>query len=216
MAKSLVESEDETDERISDRQGPFIGSADESPTPVKAKERLSQFIASSTHYSKSQDDLLDIHIGNPLRRITKLLEEIKKQKAFSFTLKGSLGLAGVFLTLSVFGIFGGSKIFCDHGRQTQIGYLQTLSAIDSDSPVTIPILSGFVDFLSSLTGSVTTSSHPRVILIKSDYSVLHLPYSSAVDLSSYEKKPAIATGNYDSCAQSLTVKNPADIQVSPN
>jgi len=36
----------------------------------------------------------------------ELLQDIKKQKAFSFTLKGSLGIAGVALALGMFGIFG--------------------------------------------------------------------------------------------------------------
>src|SRR3989338_7295204 len=54
-----------------------------------SKNPISNFLRNNTSVSKTKDDstLLEIHIGNPLRKITQLLEEIKKQKAFSFTLK---------------------------------------------------------------------------------------------------------------------------------
>jgi len=56
---------------------------------------LERFLISHTGNYKGEDDILDIHIGNPFRRIIALLEDLKKQKAFSFTLKGSLGIAGL-------------------------------------------------------------------------------------------------------------------------
>jgi len=64
------------------------------PQEPQHQNPVSKFLSDHTRYDKSQDDLLDVHVANPLRRIAQLLEDIKRQKAFSFTLKGSLGLAG--------------------------------------------------------------------------------------------------------------------------
>src|SRR3990167_9464453 len=104
-----------------------------------SKNPISNFLRNNTSVSKTKDDstLLEIHIGNPLRKITQLLEEIKKQKVFSFTLKGSLGIMGVALALSVFGIFGGSKMLCDKGIQTQVGMIKELESSSSEKS-TVP------------------------------------------------------------------------------
>src|SRR5436190_1901612 len=100
--------------RVRDENGHFFSPEPVVPPPPppivtpKSSNPLSTFFSTNTHYDKNKDDLLDVHVGNPLSRITKLLEDIKKQKAFNFTLKGSLGVMGVVLVLSVFGIFGGN------------------------------------------------------------------------------------------------------------
>lgn len=65
--------------------------------------------------TKDDDTLINVHVGNPLEKIVKLLEQLKKQKAFSFTIKGTLGLAGIALFITAFGIFGGTKAFCSRG-----------------------------------------------------------------------------------------------------
>src|SRR3989304_9340450 len=137
------------------------------------KDSLEKFISENVHYSKNKDDLLDVHIGNPLRRITELLEEIKRQKAFSFTLKGSLGIAGVALALGVFGVFGGGKILCEKGVQSYIGTVKTLNVMEQESSG-IPVLSQFLDYFAP------KQTHNKVVLVKNDESVISLPFSSKV------------------------------------
>ena len=170
------------------------------------KDPIEKLISENIHYSKNKNDLLDIHIGNPLRRITELLEEIKRQKAFSFTLKGSLGIAGVALALGVFGILGGGRILCDKGIQTQIGTLKILS-IQEKEPDGLPIISSILDWFNP------KPNYNRTVLIREDNSAIRLPYSREVNFSQYSNFQVIATGNYDSCAQSLTIKDPTAIEI---
>jgi hypothetical protein len=118
------------------------------------------------HPSKDKDELLDIHVGNPLRRITELLEDIKKQKAFSFTLRGSLGIMGVALAFSTFGIFGGSKLLCDKGTQSYIGTVKQLTYTEEGD---YPFLTKLSDAYSILIGG-RPSEKPTTRLI------LHLPH----------------------------------------
>ena len=88
-----------------DSHGHFIHKFPTPPKPGSQPSLTEKLFPThvSVDHKVTQDALLDVHIGNPLRRITQLLEEIKRQKAFSFTLKGSLGIMGVALALSVFG-----------------------------------------------------------------------------------------------------------------
>ena len=174
---------------------------------------ISKFFSDHTHVSKAKDALIDLRIGNPLKRITELLEDIKRQKAFNFTLKGSLGIMGVFLTLSIFGIFGGGQILCDKGTQVEIGTIRQLQVLEEDSSSKIPVLSQILDYFT------IKQKRFKYILIKSDDKVIQLPYSIRVDLAKFTNpinpqlnQKVIATGNYDSCSGTLTIKDPASIE----
>ncbi len=108
MAKSELKSiVAENKER--DKEGHFVkGEKQEETTPKNfATQLLESINGTNKKVKESSDDLIDVHVGNPLRRVIELLQDIKKQKAFSFTLKGSLGIAGVALALGLFGVFCG-------------------------------------------------------------------------------------------------------------
>ena len=169
------------------------------------KDPIEKFISENIHYSKNKDNLLDVHIGNPLRRIAELLEEIKRQNAFSFTLKGSLGIAGVALALGVFGVLGGGRILCDKGMQTQIGTIKTLN-VQEQEVGGLPIISNILDWFNP------KQAHNRVVLIREDDSAISLPFSRAVNFTQYNNFQIAATGNYDSCAQTLTIKDPTALE----
>ncbi len=180
---------------------------DEESEPIKRpKDPIGRLISENTRYTKDKDDLLDIHVGNPLRKITDILEEIKNQKAFSFTLKGSLGITGVFLALSLFGIFGGQKILCDKGTQSQIGIIKILNIKETEPVSSIPVLSNIINFLSP------KPTHPRTVLVKKDNSTLSLPYSRNINLVDYKDINIIATGHYDSCSQTLLINDPNGVE----
>lgn len=117
---------------------------------------------------------------------------------------------GVLLTLSVFGIFGGGQVLCDKGTQAEIGVIRQLQIREEDASSEIPVLSQFLDYIRP------AQSHPKVVLIKSDGAVIRLPFSKNVDLAKFTNAiypQVIATGNYNSCAQTLTVKDPSAIEL---
>lgn len=208
MPEDKIESELKSEiarHKPRDEEGHFVH-VEPPQSPKPPQNPIEKLFSHNVHYSKNQDDLLDVHIGNPLRRITKLLEDIKKQKAFSFTLKGSLGIMGVFLALSVFGIFGGGKILCDKGVQTEIGRVKTLQVMDAN-PSTIPVLSLIIDYFAP------KSLHNRHVLIRDDQNVIRLLYSHNVDITQYANYPVIVTGDYDACAQIITVTNPSAVEI---
>lgn len=186
-----------------DEKGHFISV----PDYKTAKNPLEKFLLSHTGNYKDQDDLLDIRIGNPLRRVVELLEDIKKQKAFSFTLKGSLGIAGVVLVLSVFGLFGGSKIICDKGIQSQIGTVRVLNyrEIYSDS---IP----FVDYVLDFFAPAQKLIKNRVVLVNNDQTI-YLPFTKEVDFKKYSDLAVLVTGNYNSCSKTLILSDPSAIEI---
>lgn len=188
-----------------DEEGHFVHTA--GPEPVEgSKNPINKFFSENVHYSKSKDDLLDVHVGNPLHKVIQLLQDIKNQKAFSFTLKGSLGIAGVALALGLFGIFGAGNLLCDKGVQKEIGIIKVLNVQEQES-ASIPLLSGILDYFSP------RAKHNSIVLIKLDQTVISLPYSSKVDLTKFFNYPVIATGKYNSCSQTLTITDANGLQI---
>lgn len=202
MAKNILKSE-ATASRPRDEKGHFINI----PQIKSTDNVLTRFLMSHTGNYKDQEDLLDIRIGNPLGRIINLLEEIKNQKAFSFTLKGSLGIAGVVLVISLFGIFGGGQIICEKGRQTEVGTIKVLQAKEIYSN-SVPVLSYFLELVSPPQKTIKN----RVVLIKNDSSTINIPYVENIDLSKYSDAYVAATGTYNSCSQALSIMDTSDIE----
>lgn len=181
-----------------------------SPQSVEQTHPLINVLKNNTSVSHTTNDstLLDIHIGNPLRKITQLLEDIKKQKAFSFTLKGSLGIAGVALALSFFGIFGSAKMLCDKGIQTQVGMVKQLTTKNIEQP-NVNFIDNIINLLSNQN---MQTSKKRIILLKDDHSTIYLPYLKEVSYSNFLGRQIYITGQFNSCSQTLTPTLQNDIE----
>jgi hypothetical protein len=187
------------------------------PPPVKtpAASTLSKLVTGKTKISKTTDDdtLIDVHVGNPLRRITELLEDIKKQKAFSFTLKGSLGIMGVVLTFSLLGFFGTTHALCDKGVQTHIGRIKVLGVTETEPDNLVARIQRTITYFSHLfTLPPDTSPRYRYILETPEHMAIHVSRGRDVTLSTFKDKAVYATGLYDSCSQELTVETPDGIE----
>ncbi len=202
MAKDELRSE-VTSSKPRDEKGHFINV----PDVKSGKNPLERFLLSHTGNYKDQDDILDIRIGNPLGRIVKLLDDIRNQKAFSFTLKGSLGIAGVVLVISVFGIFGGSQIICDKGSQSLVGVVKVLNAREIYSRP-IP----FFSYIFELVAPSQKYIKNRMVLVKNDSTTVYLPHSEEDDVVKFANSTVIITGNYNSCSQTLKINDSSSIE----
>ncbi|HVZ12076.1 MAG TPA: hypothetical protein VG965_03520 [Patescibacteria group bacterium] len=174
------------------------------------KATVEKIIDKTIHYNNADDDLVDIHVGNPLHKIVLLLEEIKKQKAFSFTLKGSLGIAGVALAIGLFGVLGGGQILCEKGTQTLTGKIQVLNYMDYEKS-DIPFIGDYIDLVTK------PAMHNRAVLIRDDETTVRIPYDRHLpDLRQYVYLKTLVTGAYNSCDQTITLSDPASIEVLEN
>lgn len=207
---------DSTNVSVDQAREPEAASAESYSEPKK--KGFTQYLREHTHPSRDKDDLLDVHIGNPLKRITELLEDIKRQKAFSFTLRGSLGIMGVALALSTFGILGGSKMLCDKGTQSYIGIVKQLTYVEEDA---YPLLTQISDAYNILVGGRPHEKPTtKLILIQRDSSAINLQIARLLDrggpvpdwMAPFLNRPAIVTGNYDSCSRTLKIEQQTGVE----
>ena len=182
------------------------------PEPkIKHDHPLSFFFKKNTtvHKSKDDDELIDIHVGNPLKKITQLLEDIKNQKAFTFTLKGSLGIMGVALVIGTFGVFGGTKAFCEKGVQTKAGMTKQLIYLEEER-------NSWVDFVPILNSFFPHRLIKRTVLLAMDNTIYTLrlsPTAQAALQAQIAASSSYITGSLDSCSNTITVESPNGIEV---
>ena len=192
------------DDQPRDSEGHFI-SKDEAKSHQPTNP-ISRFLHDETAIHKAkEDELIDIHVGNPLKRITELLEQIKKQKAFSFTLKGSLGIMGIALILGTFGFFGGTKALCDRGTMTKIWHMQELSFKENSER-------SFLYYIPFLDRLFPDRRVPRKILVQADGKAIHVVGRNDVNFMTGSAVEKTLTGSYDSCSETLTVDDQLGIQ----
>lgn len=185
---------------------------DETTKDPSVSSFLKNLVSQNTSVSKTDDEdtLLDVHVGNPLHKIIELLKDIKKQKAFSFNIKGTLGIAGVVVVIAGAGVFGGLQSLCNKGIQSQIGTIRILTINEDTVPVDRPLANKIREIFNR--PALTTTQTRRTILIKSDYSVIRLVIPVSLSLLDFLNVPVIATGNYDSCYQTITIKDKTGIE----
>lgn len=207
------------DHRNRDENGHFIPlkkdappSESQPPKPDSSAHPLTSFLHSQSSKSTDKDDtLVDVHVNNPLKRITQLLEDIKKEKAFSFNIKGSLGLTGVILVVTSFGIFGGTQVLCSRGEQAHIGTLTVLT-LPEEKPVTWVTRAQTIWDAMTGTERPAKTNLPRLALVQQDEVVYRL-----VGLTSHKNllpgNRYLITGEVDACTQTITIKDPRALQL---
>lgn len=206
--------EDAKSELPRDESGKFL--SEEEVEKRKNRPPVENLKDNAVHIKKTHDPdtLLDVRVSNPLKKIIELLEDIKKQKAFSFTLKGSLGIMGIVLALSLFGLFGGSKMLCDKGTQSQIGIIKILQAPDQEIS-TVPFIGPLIDMYSTYFRNPYASPIFRTVLIREDGTVIYLPKTTGVNMKDFSEFNVIATGQYDSCSQTLKINSSIGVELYP-
>ncbi|MDO8657782.1 MAG: hypothetical protein Q7K55_03515 [Candidatus Levybacteria bacterium] len=120
---------------------------------------------------------------------------------------------GVALTLSVFGIFGGAKMLCDKGIQTQVGVIKELDS-NTIERSSVPIIGQAIDYYNNLfTTQNVVSQKKRIILLKDNRSTIFLSNVKGVSYENYLNRDTYITGQYDTCSQTLKPQSQSDLQL---
>jgi hypothetical protein len=165
---------------------------------------------------------------NPLRRIMLILKQIKHHQSTIIDLK-SIPVLVLFLLAALYLMRGLIFSSCEQGIHTKIGIVYILKTTTGNrhgllselqkffiTPLFSVISQGyFKQYQPNEDRSVFAQEKQRVILILRDNSVLTLFPAQNIDLSSYVSRQVFATGNFNSCRQTLVLKHPDDIQLVP-
>ena len=186
-----------------DKFGHFLKSKQENGANFITSLMKKNVIISKSQEKIDDDTLVNIHVNNPLTKIVDLLKDIKRQKAFSFSIKGSVGIMGMTVVLVGGGILGGSRIVCNKGTQARIGEVRVL---EYSQPATSaePIK----DKIRAIFGRVATSAPMEakwVILVNTRLDTIRLLNKNQTYLEAFAGQNVVAVGEFNGCNQELTV-----------
>lgn len=186
-----------------DRFGHFLKSKQENSANFITSLMKKNVIISKSQEKIDDDTLVNIHVNNPLTKIVDLLKDLKKQKAFSFAIKGSVGIMGMTVVLVGGGILGGSRIVCNKGTQARIGEVRVLE-------YNAPVKSGqpLRDRIRAIIGKTVTATPVEakwVILVNTKLDTIRLLNKNQTYLEAFAGQNVVAVGDFNACNQELTV-----------
>ena len=203
------------------------------PSPAKAavavkrpRDENGHFIKSglmSVQENKSANDetLVDVKVTNPLRRITQILEQIRRKQSTVVDLKFTIPLVALPLfMLLAFSLGKAGGVTCGGNTQTKMGLLYTLRATATNQQPGLfdqtkkTIATNFT-FLTPLLGTNQTAPANRQILIQRDNTAFTIENPKNIPLTTYNTRQIFVTGNVNTCENTIKVVDEADVQLLP-
>lgn len=159
----------------------------------------------NTQEVKDDDTLVDIKVANPLRKIVKILEEIKKKQSTTFSFRFTIPL--IALPVFLFAAFqlGRVQSNCSPEFVSRIGTLRTLSvAMPKQST---GLISDVLSFMGISTQQKLNDFEtlPKTILITDTDNPISVLHPESYPISSFEDQRVIITGNLSKCTDTLSL-----------
>lgn len=162
----------------------------------------------------NDDTLVDVHVNNPLHRITKLLQDIKAHQSTTVSLRFTIPLIALPIVLLAAFQLGRFQTSCSPVFASQLGTVRILSL---EMPKTdqswYAKLVSFIPGNFGIPKTIGFTREDRSILLTPDGQTLTLLPGLGVKLFSFDQKNVIVSGEYSACNKALTVDSAANVQV---
>lgn len=185
------------------------------------KDLISQLV--NIEQNKTTDDttLVDVKITNPLRRITQILENIKKHQSTQVDLKFTIPL--IALPIVILGAFTLGRFTtnpCESGITTMNGVIYQLQSKEvAQFPGFVERLTGFVTFFNPFAPKKVETVGQRIVLVTDEGKTVQLISNASTTrdvVTSYTGRRVFVTGDSNHCTQTLSLKNSQDIELFPS
>lgn len=202
------------------------------PSPVKAAIAVKRVRDANGHFIKSSlvnmqenksandETLVDVKVTNPLRRITQILEQIRRRQSTVVDFKFTIPLVALPLfMLLAFSLGKAGGVTCGGNTQTKIGLLYSLRTNDTNQTglfeKTKQTLTANLPFLAPL---LTGNANPvinRQILIQRDNTAITIENPNNIQLTTYNTRQVFVTGKVNTCENTIEVDNESSVQLLP-
>ena len=192
------------------------GSKDKLIKSVNEAKGSLEILSSLIKAKETEDDstLIDIKVTNPLKRIYKLLQDIKKHQSTTFSLRFTIPLIALPIFLFVAFQMGRGSYVCTQDFTSKKGVIK-LTTVDiparQDS-----FLSKLWRNLGAPAISSTSSDYvteERVLLDNQMGDIVQVLSTKAIDMRQYHDQTVIITGTFSTCTDILTLNSENNIVV---
>ncbi len=152
--------------------------------------------------SKDDEALVNVKVLNPLKKITQLMQDIKNKQSTTVSMRFTIPLIALpVVALIAFGI-GRYNASCINNQSSKTGVLKVINF--NEEKLIIPFLPESLNFKQTISGQ-------RPILVRQSGSILSLD-GELGNLQPLYNNVVIATGDYSSCNESLSISSSSNIQ----
>jgi len=182
-----------------------------SETPAKVTSRISgtsELIKTlgslGIEESTNEETILDIKVHNPLKRITQLLQDLKKHQTTTVSLRFTIPLIALPIVLFVAFQIGRAQTLCAQTFTTQAGTIQVLQVkVPRTAPTALSLVLSFFPSVPQPTADLVDQE--RAILLLPTSEVVHIIHPRSVDVVPFVGQSVLLTGNYSACTRSITL-----------
>lgn len=189
--------------------------------PARVSSRVSgttdvirEAIGAHTQETSNEETILDIKVHNPLKRIAKLLEQIKNHQTTTVSLRFTIPLIALPIVILAAFQLGRAQTICSQTFATQQGTLQRVSVrVPKDRPGVLKLLLSFFPSVPAILHSSQLVEQQRTILIAPNRDIIQVLHDRATDVSGYINQEVLLTGNYSACTKTMTLDDRQNITV---
>lgn len=154
--------------------------------------------------SSNEETILDIKVHNPLKRITQLLQDLKKHQTTTVSLRFTIPLIALPIVLFVAFQIGRAQTLCAQTFTTQAGTVQVLQVkVPRAAPTALSLVLSFFPSVPQPTADLVDQE--RAILLLPSSEVVHIIHPRTVEVLPFVGQSVLLTGNYSACTRSITL-----------
>lgn len=169
-----------------------------------ASELLNSLQSLGIEESSDEETILDIKVHNPLKKITQLLQDLKKHQTTTVSLRFTIPLIALPIVLFVAFQIGRAQTLCAQTFTTQAGTIQVLQVkVPRTAPTALSLVLSFFPSVPQPTADLVDQE--RAILLLPTSEVVHIIHPRTVDVVPFVGQSVLLTGNYSACTRSITL-----------
>jgi len=176
---------------------------------AKSRERDEHGHFVDVEADEEGENLVDVKVHNPFKKIYSILESIKKKQETTLAFKATIPLIAIPIILAVLFGFGGFQIgrlnpMCQSHFTTRIGMLYVLSLT---KPADKNLAQTFLPWLTSQPSSV-----PQVVaILKDGNEAYQLQLNFPLSTLTFHNQQVAVSGELNNCTQTIFVNTSTNI-----
>lgn len=185
---------------------------------ITAKEKtsgalnlLSNFVSAGE--TTDPGTLIDIKIGNPLKRIYEVLQEIKKHQSTTFSMRFTIPLIALPIVLFAAFQLGRGQSICKQTTVSKVGMIKNMVVDVPESSTSKPLIGSLLKWTPWAQSTSKYVAENRTILVDQKGEITTILLPEKISLESFSNSNVIVTGLYSSCTNVMTVVSDKNVSV---
>lgn len=182
--------------------------------PPKPSFLAGLFSTNKSNDDAQKDDLVDIRVHNPLRRVVELLKDLKRHQNTTVSLRFTIPLIALPIVLLAAFQLGRVETACVPAFTTVVGNLDIIRIRAPKNPPTLfGQIAGFFTQMPLLSKPSDLTEVTRAVLLTQRDGTLTLIHAADIGTVSFDKRDVIVSGYLNTCTRTITLDDAKNLSL---